>query len=88
MDKAYVDLKRWFTINQLKAFYVTRAKESFNFRRISSLKSDKTNGDICDQTVKFKGIKSSTYYPDVLRKIEYFDKEQRRAFVFLTNNFS
>ena len=88
MDKAYVDFKRLFTINQSKAFYVTRAKENFNFRRISSLKSDKTNGVICDQTVKLKGIKSSTYYPVVLRRIKYFDKEQRRTFVFLTNNFS
>ena len=88
MDKAYIDFKRLFNINQSKAFYVTRAKENFNFKRISSLKSDKTNGVICDQTVKLKGIKSSTYYPVVLRRIKYFDKEQRRIFVFLTNNFS
>ena len=88
MDKAYVDFKRLFTINQSKAFYVTRAKENFNFKRIGSLKSDKTNGVICDQTIKLKGIKSSTYYPVVLRRIKFFDKEQRRTFVFLTNNFS
>ena len=88
MDKAYADFKRLFIINQSKAFYVTRAKENFNFERISSLKSDKTNGVICDQTVKLKGVKSSIYYPVVLRRIKYFDKEQRRTFVFLTNNFS
>ncbi len=88
MDKAYVDFKRLFIINQSQAFYVTRAKENFNFKRISSIKSDKINGIICDQTVKLKGIKSSTYYPVVLRRIKYFDKELRRTFVFLTNNFS
>ncbi len=88
MDKAYVDFKRLYTINQSNAFYVTRAKENFNFKRISSVKSDKTNGIICDQTVKLKGIKSSTYYPVVLRRIKYFDNEQRRTFVFLTNNFA
>ena len=87
MDKAYVDFKRLFTINLSKAFYVTRAKENFNFKRISSVNPDKTKGIICDQTVKLKGVKSSAYYPLALRRIKYFDKEQRRTFVFLTNNF-
>jgi Domain of unknown function (DUF4372)/Transposase DDE domain len=88
MDKAYVDFKRLFTINLSQAFYVTRAKENFNFKRISSVKLGTTNGVICDQIVKLKGVKSSTYYPLVLRRIKYVDKEQRRTFVFLTNNFT
>ena len=88
MDKAYVDFKRLFTINLSNAYYVTRAKENFNFKRISSVKPDKTNGIICDQIVKLKGVKSSTNYPAVLRRIKYSDKEQRRTFVFLTNNFT
>ncbi|MEI9908224.1 MAG: transposase [Bacteroidota bacterium] len=74
MDKAYVDFKRLFTINLSQAFYVTRAKENFNFNRISSVKSDKTNGVICDQIVKLKGVKSSTYYPVALRRIKYLIK--------------
>ena len=88
MDKAYVDFKRLFAIHLSKAFYVTRAKENFNFKRISSVKPDKENGIICDQTVKLKGVKSSMHYPVVLRRVKYFDKEQRRIFVFLTNNFT
>jgi IS4 transposase len=27
-------------------------------------------------------------HPEYLRRIKYFDKEQQRTFVFLTNNFS
>ncbi len=88
MDKAYVDFKRLFIMHTSKAYYVTRAKDNFNFRRISSAKADKINGIICDQTVKLKGIKSSTNYPEILRRIKYFDREQRRTFVFLTNNFT
>ncbi len=70
------------------AYYVTRAKDNFTFRRISSTKGDKTNGVICDQAVKLKGIKSSVYYPEILRRIKYFDREQKRTFVFLTNNLT
>jgi hypothetical protein len=88
MDKAYVDFKRLFIIHLSKAYYVTRAKDNFNFRWISAVKADKINGVVCDQTVKLKGIKSSVNYPETLRRIKYFDQEQQRTFVFLTNNFN
>lgn len=87
MDKAYLDFKRLFKISESKAFYVIRAKENFNFRRVTSVKTDKTKGIICDQTVKLKGIKSAKLYPNIMRRIKYFDMEQQRTFVFLTNNF-
>jgi len=77
MDKAYVDFKRLFVIHLSRAYYVTRAKDNFNFRRISFVKTDKTNG-----------IKSSVNYPEILRRIKYFDQEQQRTFVFLMNNFA
>ena len=88
MDKAYVDFKRLFVIHLSNAYYVTRAKDNFNFRRISSVKTAKINGIICDQTVKLNGIKSSVNYPEILRRVKYFDQEQQRTFVFLTNNFT
>lgn len=88
MDKAYVDFKQLFVIHLSKEYYVARAKDNFNFRRISSVKKDKINEIICDQTVKINGIKSSVNYPEILRKVKYFDHGQQRIFVFLTNNFT
>ena len=88
MDKAYVDFKRLFVIHLSNAYFVTRAKDNFNFRRISSVKTDKIKGIMCDQKVKLKGIRSSINYPEILRRIKYFDTEQQRYFVFLTNNFT
>ncbi len=88
MDKAYVDFRRLFIIHQSKAFFVTRAKDNFNFKRICSCKPDKLKGIICDQTVKLKGYKSLKLYPENLRRIKYFDTEQQRTFVFITNNFT
>ncbi len=88
MDKAYVDFRRLFIIHQSKAFFVTRAKDNFNFKRICSCKPDKLKGIICDQTVKLKGYKSWKLYPENLRRIKYFDTEQQRTFVFITNNFT
>lgn len=88
MDKAYIDYKRLYTINQSLAFFVTRAKDNFKFKRISSSKADKSKGIICDQTVKLTGYKSLKSYPENLRRIKYFDLEEKNSFVFLTNNFT
>jgi hypothetical protein len=34
------------------------------------------------------GVKSAESYPDSLRRITFYDTEQKRRFVFLTNNFT
>ena len=52
MDKSYIDFKRLFTIHQSLGFFVIRAKDNFKFKRISSSKSDKLKGILCDQTIK------------------------------------
>jgi transposase len=87
MDKGYIDFKRLYNIHQEQAFFVTRAKDNLQFTRISSAKIDKTSNIICDQTIILKGI-TYLYYYENLRRIEYYDAEQKRLFVFLTNNFS
>ena len=88
LDRGYVDFKRLYIIHQQKAFFVTRAKDNTQLQRVYSSKVDKSTGVLCDQKVKLTGIKTRHYYPELLRRIKYFDKEQKRTFVFLTNNFS
>ena len=41
-----------------------------------------------DQTVKLTGIKTSTLYPEQIRRIKFIDKENDKELIFLTNNFS
>lgn len=88
LDRGYVDFKRLYIIHQQKAFFVTRAKDNTQLKRVYSSKVDKTTGVLCDQKVKLTGVKTQYHYPEQLRRIKYFDKEQQRTFVFLTNNFS
>lgn len=86
LDRGYVDFKRLYIIHQQKAFFVTRAKGNTQLKRVYSSKVDKTTGVLCDQKVKLTGVKTQYHYPEQLRRIKYFDKEQQRTFVFLTNN--
>jgi hypothetical protein len=69
------------------AFFVTRAKTNIACARIYSSKVDKTLGLRCDQTIKLITPKSSKAYPEKLRRVKYYDKEQAKMYVFLTNNF-
>lgn len=87
MDKGYLDFSRLFQINQASAFFVTRAKTNLAFKRLYSKKVDKTLGLRCDQTIKLTTHYSSKAYPEKLRRVKFHDQEQRKTYVFLTNNF-
>lgn len=86
MDKAYIDFECLYTINQEKAFFVTRAKNNMRFKRMYSSTADKDNGIKYDQIGKLTGVNSKRYYPDKIRRVKYFDRENDRTFIFLTNN--
>ena len=87
MDKAYIDFRRLYRMHKAGAFFITRAKENFKFVRISSRQVDKSTGVKCDQTVRLKNYKVSLAYPEVIRRVKYYDKEIEMEFVFITNNF-
>jgi transposase len=87
MDKGYVDFERLYKIHTAGAFFVTRAKNNFSFKRIYSKPVDRDSGIICDQVVKLKTYYAAKSYPDKLRRIKYYDKATERSYVFLTNNF-
>jgi hypothetical protein len=87
MDRAYVDFERLYSMNQARAFFVTRAKKNFRFKRRYSHPVDKTTGLQCDQTMILTGFYPAKAYPDPLRRIRYYDSEIHKRFIFLTNNF-
>ena len=86
-DRAYVDFKRLWRLHQARAFFVTRAKKNFDFRRLVSHPVDKSAGVQCDQTIALGGFQVGKDYPDHLRRIRFVDPERRKRLVFLTNNF-
>lgn len=87
MDKGYIDFGRLYRIHKAGAFLVTRAKDNFKFVRLSSRTVDKSTGIKCDQTVKLKNHKVLLAYPEVIRRLKYYDRDINMEFVFITNNF-
>lgn len=88
MDRGYVDFQRLRRFTTGSAFFVTRAKRNLDFTRRARRPVDKTTGLRSDQTIVLVGPKSSRLYPDPLRRIAFYDVENDRRFVFLTNNFT
>jgi len=88
MDRGYLDFARLYIFHQCLAFFVTRAKGNFQFRRLYSHPIDKSTGLRCDQTIVLTGFYSSKDYPERLRRIHYVDKETEQNLVFLTNCFT
>ncbi len=82
MDKAYIDFQRLFQIPQEKAYFVVRAKENLQFKRMGSRPADKKQRIVCDQDIQLTGFYSHRYYPEQMRRIKFYDSENNRTFFF------
>lgn len=86
-DRAYMATIQLFAITEAKAFFVVREKH----RMVYEVTNDRdynnpTTGIMSDQNIRFTGSKTKKQYPDELRRIVFYDKDDNRTFVFYTNN--
>jgi len=88
MDRGYVDFERLYVFTLCSAFFVIRAKENILLERRYSHLVDKNTGIRSDQTVILTTIESAKVYPDVLRRVCFYDVETDKRLKFLTNNFA
>jgi transposase len=87
MDRGYVDYKRLYKIHKCEAFFITRAKDNMNYRRLYSHPKEVSKGVLCDQTIMLNNYYAGKDYPEKIRRIKFHDAESGKTFVFLTNNF-
>ena len=87
LDRGYVDFARLYLFTQACAFFVTRPKKNLQFYLRTSRPVDRSSGVRCDQTIRLTGIRTAQRYPDLLRRITYYDAEKDLRLTFLTNNF-
>jgi len=87
VDRGYTAFDRLYSIHKAKAFFIIRAKDNFNFTRISSIATEKQSGVLCDQTVRLNGFYAKKDFPVRMRRIKFYDAENDKTLVFLSNNF-
>lgn len=86
-DRGYNDFKRLYKINCIEAYFVVRAKKNLQYKA-AKWKRRLPKNVLSDATIELTGFYPKKHYPAHLRLIRYWDEEQNREFMFLTNNFS
>ena len=88
MDRAYNDFERLFEFEKERSYFVIRSKKNLSFSWKRSRPVDKMKAIKSDQEIVLKSELSRSKYPNRLRRISFYDEEQNRKLVFLTNNFT
>ena len=88
VDRGYVDFAWLWSIEEAKAFFVTRLKTSIKWTRVVSRPVNKSLGVRSDQDILLFSKQTKAKYPKRLRRVTFRDEDQNRTLVFLTNNFS
>ena len=87
LDRAYLDYARLSTLHRHSVFFIIRAKSNLQSRRLSSRPVDKTMDLTSDQTIVLTVPKSKAEYLEPLRRVRFYDRDNDRHLIFLTNNF-
>jgi len=82
MDRAYLDFARLYNLHCGMAFFILRSKSNTKVKRLYSAAVDKSEGIICDQTVRPIVANSEKAYPEKLRRIKFYDKETDKRFTY------
>lgn len=85
-DRGYNSFKDLFAIDTVKAYFVVRAKKNIQFKPLK-WKRRLPKNVLSDAEGILLVHKSSKDYPIKIRKVVYWDEENKRKFIFLTNNF-
>lgn len=85
MDRGYLDFDRLFSLHESGGQFVIRARKNLQFYRKSSRPVDRSDGLLCDQTIRLTGPNSKRYYPRELRRVHLIDKEHNQDIVLLSN---
>lgn len=83
-DRAYNNFRMLYKIHQIESFFVVRAKKNLQYRVIK-WKRRLPENVLSDMTIELTGFYPKQYYPGRIRMVRYWDKDQGREFVFLTN---
>ncbi len=84
-DRVYNNFKEMYRIHQAGGYFVVRAKNNLQFQTVLWKRRLPINLR-SDSIICLTVYKSAKDYPLTLRRLVYWDDEQKREFVFLSNN--
>ena len=85
-DRGYNAFKELYRINQHESHFVVRAKKNLQYTCMKWRRRLPENV-LTDAEIELTDVNTQKKYPERLRLVRFFDAEQGRVFVFLTNAF-
>ena len=85
-DRAYVDFKWLYTLDQRKVWFVTRSKSTMQYRIIGQHQPITNNQVTRDDKIELVIEKSRANYPKAFRLVYYTDPVTGKNYEFITNN--
>ena len=83
-DRGYNNFDELYRIQRMESFFVVRAKTNLQYRCVR-WKRRMPKNILTDAEIELTVYKSRKDYPENLRLVRYYDEEQDREFMFLTN---
>ena len=83
-DRGYNNFKELYRIQQMESFFVVRAKSNLQYKCVR-WKRRLPKNILSDAEIELTVYKSRKDYPEDLRLVRFYDEEQDREFLFLTN---
>jgi hypothetical protein len=83
-DRGYNNFKELYRIHRMESFFVVRAKTNLQYRCVK-WKRRLPKAILTDAEIELTVYKSGKDYPEHLRLVRFYDDEQKRTFMFLTN---
>ena len=85
-DRGYNDFERLFRINAIGAYFIVRGKKNNDFKPMKwTRRFPPGSGILSDAIGYMNGELTRGKYPEKVRRIVYWDDEQKRKFIFFTN---
>lgn len=85
-DRGYNDFKRLYNIESIGAYFVVRGRTKNDFKPMKwTRRFPPESGILSDAVGYMDGQFTREKYPDKIRRIKYWDEENKRMFIFFTN---
>ena len=83
-DRAYNDYHRLYKIHMMDSFFVVRAKTNIKARALK-WKRRLPKNILSDCEIELTGFYTQKSYPETIRLVRFWDEEDEREFIYLTN---
>ena len=83
-DRAYNDYHRLYKIHMMDSFFVVRAKTNVK-AKVLKWKRRLPKNILSDCEIELTGFYTQKSYPETIRLVRFWDEEDEREFIYLTN---